>query len=436
MRTLALILLLATCAAVAAQEPLPYDASQPGFHDANLELAQYCLDNNLISECKRQCGIAAGQARAAELLKACEGKSDAYTAAAWGGFLDRRELVQKRRALGAAADGHDAQSVLYIDPDHAASRNARGQIWHAALGWLDKADHERLAPLVSAEPAANAKAPHEASWDKPFVVAGKRFTLVTDLPWSRALKYSALLERFGTYYTELVGDVIPARATPNVVWCCKQAQTYVSFTTALGFAQSATSGGLHIGALGLVVVNAERCDEVGRKNKSRDNLARTLFHECAHRLTESGLRGRTPNMWDLAMTTEHAWVVESIAVVFEDLYFDGQKAVHKGLEDQRKYTIDKFWKAKGSKVPGLAAVFDQGAQDFGGDKPVSTVEKYAMVGSVGWYCLFDRKDKFRAAYLGLIVDYYRADTKGRNFEARFGVKLADFETEWQGWVVK
>lgn len=435
MRTLALLPLLLACV-LHGQEPLPYDASQPGFHDANIELAQYCLEQNLISECKRQCSIAAGHARAAELLKACEGKVDVYTATAWGGFLDRRELVQKRRALGAAAAGHDAQSVLYVDPDHAASRNALGEHWHESLGWLKKADHDRLAPLVIKEPAANAKAAYDATWEKPFVFAGRHFTLVTDLPWARALKYSGLLDRFHEYFQSLIGDVIPARAAPNVVWCCKGADTFVSFTTAMGFAQGVNNGGLHIGMLGTVIVNAERCDEVGRKNKARDNLARTLFHECAHRLTESGLRGRSPNVWDLAMTKEHAWIVESIAVVFEDLYFDGAKAVHKGLEDQRKYTIDKFWKAKGGKVPALAGIFGQGSMDFATDKPVSSVEKYAVVGSVGWYCLFDKKDKYRGAYLALLVDYYRGDTAGRDFAARFGTKLPDFETEWKGWVVK
>lgn len=435
MRTLAILPLLLACA-LCAQDPLPYDAAQPGFHDANIELARYCLEHNLISECKRQCGIAAGHADSAALLKACEGKTDTYTAAGWGGFLDRRELVQKRRALGAAAAGHDAQSILYIDPDHAPSRNARGQIWHDALGWLAKADHDRLAPLVVSQPPANAKAPHEATWEKPFVIAGKHFTLVTDLPWARALKYSGLLDRFHGYYFELLGDAIPARTAPNVVWCCKLAATFVKVSEELGFPMTATNGGLHIGALSAVIINAERCDEVGRKNKARDNLARTLFHECAHRLTEIGLRGRSPNVWDLAMTTEHAWIVESIAVVFEDLYFEGAKAVLKGLEDQRKYTIEKFWKGKDGKVPGLAGVLAQGAVDFATDKPISNVEKYALVGSVGWFCLFERKDQYRAAYLGLLVDYYRADTKGRDFEARFGVKLAEFEKQWKGWVVK
>lgn len=436
MRVLASILCLCFCTLLQGQDALPYSPSQAGYHDAGMELARYCLENNLISEARRQCNLAAGHEAATAILDQCKDKTDAYTAAAWGGFLDRREAVQRRRALGAAAAGVPAGSILNIDPDHGPSRNAQGQKWHDALGWLSAADHERLSPLVTKEPPSNAKAPHEPTWDKPFVVQGKYFTLVTDLPWARALKYSSLLDRFRDYFMGLIGDVIPARAVPNVVWCCKSAETFVAFTREAGFAMGATSGGLHVGSLGTVFVNAERCDEVGRKNKARDNLARTLYHECAHRLTEIGLRGRNPGVWDLAMTTEHAWIVESIAVVFEDLYFDGQKAVHKGLEDQRKYTIDKFWKAKGGAVPSLAAIFTQGAQEFAGEKPVNSIEKYALVGSVGWYCLFTKKDRFRAAYLSLLVDYYRADTKGRDFEARFGLKLADFETEWKAWVLK
>jgi hypothetical protein len=220
------------------------------------------------------------------------------------------------------------------------------------------------------------------------------------------------------------------------VWCCKSAATFVKVSTEMGFPLSATSGGLHIGALSAVIINAERCDEVGRKNKARDNLARTLFHECAHRMTEIGLRGRNPSVWELAKTTEHAWIVESIAVVFEDLYFEKGAAVLKGLEDQRKYTIDKFWKGKSGKVPALMPVLEQGQAGFASDQPISNAEKYAMAGSVAWYCLFENAGKHRTAYLDLLVDYYRADTKGRDFEARFGMKPAEFETAWRAWVVK
>lgn len=432
MRTASICLFALLCAALGAQDPLPYDPSQPGYHEADLELARYCLEQGLVSECKR----IATRAGDANLAKSCEGKIDTYTAAAWGGYLDRREAVQKRRGLGAAGAGLDAQSVLYVDPDHAASREQLGYKWLDSLGWLSTPDHTRLAPLVMKDVSAATKAPYDATWEKPFVLAGKHFSLVTDLPWARAVKYSALLDRFHDYYFGMVGDVIPRRGQPNVVWCCKDAATFVSHSEAIGMPMTATNGGMHVGALGAVLINAERCDEVGRRNKARDNLARTLFHECAHRLTESSLRGRQPFNWDLAMTRQHAWVVEAIAVVFEDLNLDGPKPVLKGLEDQRTYTIDKFWKGKNGKVPALAAIFAQGSQDFGTDQPVSSVEKYAVVGSVAWYCLFEKKDQYRAPFLALLVDYYRGDTAGRDFEARFGARLADFETGWKAWVVK
>ncbi|MBK9974091.1 MAG: hypothetical protein IPP14_04880 [Planctomycetes bacterium] len=432
MRNLAACLLALLCAAAGAQEPLPYDPSQPGYRDADLELARYCLQQGLVSECKR----IATKAGDAELAKSCEGKTDTYTAAAWGGYLDRREAVQKRRGLGAANAGLDAQSVLYVDPDHAASREQLGQKWLQGLGWLSTQDHTRLAPLVLNDFSAATKAPREATWETPFVLAGKHFTLVTDLPWARAVKYSGLLDKFHDYYFALVGDVIAQRSQPNVVWCCKDAATFVSHSQAIGMPMAASNGGMHVGALGAVLINAERCDEVGRRNKARDNLARTLFHECSHRLTESGLRGRQPFNWDLAMTREHAWIVEAIAVVFEDLNLEGQKPLLKGLEDQRKYTIDKFWKGKTGKVPALGPILAQGSQDFGTEQPVSSIEKYAVVGSLAWYCLFEKKDKYRTAFLALLVDYYRGDTKGRDFEARFGIKQSDFETDWKTWVVK
>ncbi|MCL4731051.1 MAG: hypothetical protein KJ044_11520, partial [Planctomycetes bacterium] len=202
MRAFALLpALLAAC--LAAQEPLPYDPAQPGYHDAQIELARYCLEQGLVSECRRLCAQAAGHPDAAGLQKACEGRTDTYTAAAWGGFLDRREAVQKRRALAAAAAGHEARRVLYVDPDHAPSRKELGQQWHDSLGWQTAAEVARLAPLVVRRPAATDKAPHDATWEKPYVIDGGRFTLVTDLPWARALKYSALLERFDEYYFSL-----------------------------------------------------------------------------------------------------------------------------------------------------------------------------------------------------------------------------------------
>jgi hypothetical protein len=121
--------------------------------------------------------------------------------------------------------------------------------------------------------------------------------------------------------------------------------------------------------------------------------------------------------------------------VFEDLQITGAKYKLKGLEDQRKYTIDKVWKAKDATVPQLKQIFAQGYSDFAGSTPISNPEKYALAGSVGWYCLCQKKE-YRSAYLTLLVDYYRLDTKGRDFEKRFGVSLPDFQKEWAAWAVK
>lgn len=434
MRTL--LLLVTLSGFLYAQEPLPWRDSDPTYHDATLELARHCLDNNLVSECVKLANRAKGTQpdKTAELLKACEGKADVYTAQAWGGYLDRREAVQQRRALGAEKAGAEARDILWIDPDHAPSRKAFGDTWCDGLGWLDKAEYARLSPLVTRE--TPDKAAYEPTWDKPYVLAGKHFMLVTDLPWARAAKYSGLLEQFHAFYFEKLGDVIPQRGQPNVVWCCAKAADFVKFSESVGFPMTATNAGLHVGHIGAVLINVERCDEVGRRNKSRDNLARTLFHECAHRLTESGLRGRTARNWDLAKTPEHAWIVESVAVVFEDLYFEKGVAELRGLEDQRKFTIEKFWKDKTGKVPALAAVLAQGSTDFATDQPVGSIEKYAIGGTVAWFCLFEKPGKYRKAYLALLVDYYRADTKGSDFTKRFGLKLEEFEAEWKAWVLK
>lgn len=440
MRILALSLVSALFASVlfAELEPLPYAKSSPGYHDATVALAEYCLENKLYSEAVTLCETVTGDpaARAREIIAACDNKDDVYTAESWGGYLDRREMVQRRRAVGAADAGVDARQVLQLDPDHAASRETLGHKWLDGVGWLSNAEHERLAPCVVALQDEMSKPAREATWESPWVIVGERFTLVTDLAFKRAVKYAGKLERFDGVFFETLGDVIPRRRMPNVVWCCKDADTFVDFTKTMGFPMTEEHGGLHVGVLGAVIINAERCDYVGRKNKSHDNLARTLYHECAHRLVETGLRGRRGS-WEsyaMSMTREHAWIVESVAIIFEDLRVSSDSHRLKGLEDQRIWTIHKHWKKK-KNVPGLHAVFKQGHAAFARGEPVPSTQKYALAGAVGWYCLFEKPADYRAAFLSLLVDYYRTDTGRKDFDKRFGTALKDFEDEWREWVL-
>lgn len=435
-----LLLALSFAAPVLAQDRVAYSPDQPGYHEAHLELAQFCHDNALYGEARKlaNSALAALPDRARELTKAGEGKQDSHTASAWGTYLDRRESLQRRRAEQAFADQHDDTQVLSLDPDHAKARENLGQKWLDGVGWLGRADHERLHPLLQRLASAPEKAEREATWEKPYVLAGERFTLVTDLPYARALKYARLLDRFDAVFFELLGDVIPRRNQPNVVYCCKDAATFVAFSQLLELGQEETSSGLHFGSHGIVLLNAERCDYVGKRNKAHDNLARTLYHECTHRLVEIGLRGRRGGFasYELATTGEHAWIVESIAIVFEDLKIEKKAYKLTGLEAQRKYTITKYWKGKDAKPPALEPILKQGFTAFATAEPVSGAEKYAIAGTVAWYCLFEKKDKYRAAYLALLVDYYRMDTRGRDFEQRFGTKLTDFETEWRDWALR
>jgi hypothetical protein len=416
-------------------EPLPYHPSQDGYHEAELALAEYCLEQELYSEARLLCEKLNAE-RAAEIIAACDDKADTYTAESWGGYLDRRESVMKRRAEGAHRAGRPANEVLNLHPDHAEANEKAGHKWLEGMGWLKAATHARLSPLVVAPDAA--KPDREVSWEAPWVVVGEHFTLVTDLSWTRAVKYSGLLDRFHGVFFELLGDVIPARDAPNVVWCCRKSETFVEFSRQLGFPMTETSGGLHVGALEAVLINAERCDYVGQKNKAKDNLARTMYHECAHRLVESGLRGRRGGWasYALGTTREHAWVVESIAIVFEDLQFTRTGHKLKGLEAQRTYTIGRNWKGKDGKVPALEPVLKQGFSAFAAAGPVPVPDKYALAGGVAWYCLFEKPDDYRRAYLDLLVDYYRLDTGRRDFETRFGVAIKDFETPWREWVLK
>lgn len=429
-------ILLVALAVGPRAEALPWHAGQPGYHDATLALVEYCVEQSLYSEALRLCERVDNE-RAREIIAECESKPDAYTAAAWSGYLDRVEAVQRRRAAGAHAAGQAAERCLVIDPAFAPARERLGMQWLDGMGWLSAADHERFQARLIELAVAPARQQRAANWEQPWVIVGERFTLVTDLPWTRARKYAQYLQRFDEVFFRLIGDVIPRRDQPNVVWCCREAATFEEFTHAAGFPLGAESSGLHVGTLGAVFINAERCDYVGRRNKSWDNLARTLFHECAHRLVEIGLRGVRggPDRWALSATKEHAWIVESIAIVFEGLRFEGSKHKLESLEDQRTYTIDRDWKGEDGKVPAPGPIFAQGQADFATSEPISSAEKYALAGSVGWYCLFEQKE-YRKAYLHLLVDYYRADTQRHTFEKRFNKPLAEFEAEWKAWVLK
>lgn len=437
---LSLLLVLAAACLHAELEPLPYHPSQPGYHDATLALGEYCLENKLYSEARKLCESVTGDnlERAREVITECEGKDDEYTAEAWGGYLDRMEGVNKRRAVGIERARQGAQQILQLDPDHVGTNESMGRKWLDGLGWLSKASFEQYSKLVLNLDAETSKPDYDVSWEQPYVLVGEHFTLVTDLDWKRAFKYAGLLQRYHEIFFELLGDVIPQREAPNVVWCCKKSKTFVQFTTDIGYPMGETNGGMHVGTLQAVFINAERCDYVGRKNKAKDNLARTMYHECAHRLVEIGLRGRRGGWasYDLATAKEHAWIVESIAVVFEDLQISDSKYKLKGLEDQRTYTIKKYWAGKKGEVPKLKPIFAQGFSGFAAGEPISSVEKYALAGSVAWYCLFEKPDEYRKPYLHLLVDYYRTDTARSDFKARFSVELDDFQTEWQDWVVE
>ncbi len=440
LRTTLLALLVALASGLRAEDALPAFPGSADYHNATVELAEYCLEHKLFAEAVQLCKQVEGDAaeRAAKVIAACKDQENTHTAQAWGGYLDRREAVMRRRARGALDGGWMPREALNIDPDYAPAREKLGYKRLDCMGWLSAEDHERYAPCVIALKDAPARQTREATWETPWVIAGERFTLVTDLAWTRALKYARYLERFEAVFFELLGDVIPRRTQPNVVYCCKDADTFVSFSAKAGQPMTKENSGLHVGMLNAVFINAERCDYVGRRNKSWDNLARTLFHECAHRLVEIGLRGRRPlrDFYAMATTKEHAWVVESIAIVFEGLQLTDKGHKLEGLESQRTYTIDKHWKGTGNSVPALQPVLNQGFSDFATGEPISSAEKYALAGSVAWFCLFERRADYREAYLQLLVDYYRTDTQRLTWEQRFGKPMQKLEEEWKQWVLR
>lgn len=442
MRTYSLLLALLFSCSLAAQD-VPYSPDQPGYHAATLELARYCLTNSLFSQ---------GRALRDEILKSAPAKSDeraaatklaedfdlakpdVYTAKTWGEYLDKRETVQKQRAEAAwqALGRSGAELVYNLDSDHKGAREAYGFQWLDGMGWLKPADATRLKEFIQLTKDAPKANERVATWDAPYVMVGEHFTLVTDLPWARAVRYSKLLDRFYETFFTVVGDVIPKRSGINLIWLCAHAEDFIKLSVACDFAMTEKHEGAYLRWHGFSIINAERADEVGRLNKSRDNLARTLFHESVHRLAEAGCCGKLPmsQAW-VNYTEPQGWIVEALAIVFENLEIKDKGYSLTSLEAQRTYSLGKMKKAE--KYPELAPIFVQSTSDFGSNTPIPVADKYAVAGSVAWYCLFTKKDAYRAAFLGLLLDQYRGDTKSRNFEARFGVKLEDFDKAWKSY---
>ncbi|MBP9892949.1 MAG: hypothetical protein KBG84_13685 [Planctomycetes bacterium] len=438
-RTIALLLLLLS-GTLATQET-PYSSTQPGYHAATIELARLCFSNNLISQGKELRdealkGAPAGSDEKAAAEKLAQefdlAKPDIYTAKAWGDYLDKREALQRKRAEAAwqALGRSGIDFVQNLDWDHKAAREAYGYQWLDGVGWLKPAEATRLKPCVQALKDAPAKNERVANWENPYVLVGEHFSVVTDLPWWRALRYTRLLDRFYNTFFELFGDVIPKRSGINLIWLCAKAADFIKVSTQFEFPMTEKHEGAYLRWHGFSVINAERADEVGRLNKARDNLARTLYHEGVHRIVEAGCCGKLPMSQAWGNYAEpHGWIVEAIAIVFENLEIKDKGFSLNSLEAQRTFSLGKMKKAEAH--PQLAPIFAQSTSDFGTSAPIHVADKYAVAGSVAWYCLFVKKDAYRLAFLVLLIDQYRGDTKARGFEARFGVKLEDFEKAWK-----
>ena len=434
MRYLFCLLLLSPV--LSAQETLPHLPDDPAYHTSTVEMAKLCLEHKLYRQAKKLATQAGSADGAAEITEQAGDKSNEYSSDGWKAYLDKREGIQASRALSAfKASG--AQAALSIYPDCKPAQESKNHLYLDGFGWLHKKEHARLKPFHVKLSEAPKKQKGSATWDKPWVIQTEHFGIITDLPWKRALKYTKLLDKFYDFYFETITVVAP-RPQANLVYICKSSETYVKLGKSLGFPQSPNASGLHISMLGCVLINAQRADYVGKKNRAKDNLARTLYHECCHRLTEIGTRGRLSmsDAYRYVNSPEHAWIVEGVAIIFEDLRLTGNKAKLKGLEGQRTYTIDKFWKSKDGQIPSFAALVKQGQFAFAGQKPINSLEKYAFAGSVGWLCLFKKSDEYRAAFQSLLMDYYLGDTKHKDFKTRFGVSIEDFEKEWRTFVDK
>lgn len=417
-----------------AQETLPHLPSDPAYHTSTVELAKLCLEQKLYRQAKKLATQAGSADDAAGIIEQAGDKANEYSSKGWKTYLDKREEIQAARAR-AAFNISGAQAALAIYPDCKEAQEASSSKYLEGFGWLHSKEFDRLKPLHVKLADAPKKQEGRATWDKPWVIQTEYFGIITDLPYSRALKYAKLLDRFYDFYFETVTVVAP-RPQPNVVYISKTSDNYVALGKSLGFPQSPKASGLHIGLLGCVLINAERADYVGKRNKAKDNLARTLYHECCHRLTEIGTRGRLSarDAYPYVDSAEHAWIVEGIAIIFENLRFSDKKTKLTSLEAQRTYTIDKFWKSKGCTVPSFAILIKQGHFSFSSQLPINSLEKYAFAGSVAWLCMFKKTDEYRSVFLSLLMDYYLGDTKHKNFKIRFGISVSEFETDWKAFV--
>jgi hypothetical protein len=437
-----LFLALFACALGAQGDALPYAEGQPGYFAPNVELARFCFTNNLFSQGKihRDEALKAGDEAALAAKKLAEEfdltRPDAYTAKTWGEYLDRREAIQRRRAEGVfkALGASGAESALEFWPEHEGARKAYGQEMLDGMGWLRSADAERFRPCLVKTKEAPRENERVATWAQPYVMAGEHFTLVTDLPWGRALRYARLLERFYEIFYEVTGEYLPKRQSRNLIWLCAKPEDFIKLSNTYQFPMTEKHEGAYLRWHGFSIINATRADEVGRLNKARDNLARTLFHESVHRLAEASVCGILPpsGAWE-AYGEKHGWIVEAIAVIFENLEVKEKGHALPSLEAQRKWSLDKM--KKDGKAPSLAAIFVQNTAEFGSNAPCPVADKYAIAGSVAWYCVFVKKDAYKAAFFTLLIDQYRAGTQARDFASRFGVTLEDFEKAWKSYAL-
>lgn len=437
MRLFTISLIVVLSSLLPAQETTAWNATQDGYFDDTLALAEFCALNGLHSEARRLANLCA-KALPDESKRIAESSKDKpaqHSATKWSSYLDRVALLQRKRADAAWRETKDARTTLGIDADHTDARKAQGQRWHTAFGWLSNDEFDHLdACLVGDE-----KPDRKVTWDAPYVFDGGTFTLVTDLSFATAQKLSRQLDAFAVLFREVFGSHIPARKRPNVIWCCKDDKTFIGLGERFGANTVKELSGLYVGHVGQVLINAERAKWLGKKNKVKNNLLRTIIHECVHRLVDVGLCDDRPSfVFRKYQNKANAWLVESAAVLFEGTEVKREGAEYVAVLDsfdyQRQWTIDLTWKRR-KKTPSLKSVFENNAATFGRPKPIAVVEKYALAGSVAWYCVKERPDDFREAYLGLLVDYYRGVAAGLGWNSRFGVEMDAFDTAWSNWVL-
>lgn len=409
-----------------------YAAAAESFSAANKALAEFCGGRGLFEE----------GAYHAELNKAKPGKPKVKTNTAKAAdYIAYRKLAREKYAAvaddwmayarAAQKEGDQEQyragvcQALKTFSDHATARDARGEAFLDALGWLPA---ERVKALKEAsqeglEPPADPAA-FDGRHARPgagYVLKTVHFAIVSTAPFEKTARLAAGLDPLYDAVAALLGEHAALDGGRIGVFVYG---TAAEFSRANADRQGAVwSGGFYRARTGLahfpMFGEAERSARL------------TANHELTHAVVDYALRGRPFTAYDGARGKQSQGAffcaAEGVAMFFEP--FDAKAAEQKLTAlAGRENTI----RAMKEQCRDLDALFSLTAAAWAGDE-ADTARNYAAAAAFAEFCLAG-EGKYRANFVRLLVSHYGRELSVTDFESAFGAKRAEFDAAYRQWL--